>query len=49
MNASRLIPDIKNLKYEWRLQRLKLPALKYRRTGGDMIQLSGQYIEYFQK
>ena len=31
MRASRLIPDVKNLKYEERLRYLKLPTLKYRR------------------
>jgi len=39
MRASRLIPDVKNLKYEERLRYLKLPTLKYRRIRGDMIQV----------
>ena len=38
MKASRLIPDVKNLKYEERLRYLKLPTLKYR-IRGDMIQV----------
>jgi len=29
MKSSRLIPDMKNLKYEERLRYLKLPTLKY--------------------
>jgi len=39
MRASRLIPNVKNLKYEERLRYLKLPTLKYRRIRGDMIQV----------
>ena len=35
--ATRLIPSLKNLSYEDRLKKLKLPTLKYRRLRGDMI------------
>ena len=38
---------MKNIPYEERLQRLKLPTLAYRRTRGDMIEvyklLHGKY------
>ena len=35
--ATKLIPNIKHLKYEERLSYLNLPTLKYRRLRGDMI------------
>ena len=35
--ATKLIPKLKNLSYEERLNKLKLPSLNYRRTRGDMI------------
>ena len=45
--ATKLIPSLKNLSYEDRLRRLKVPSLTYRRTRGDMIEtykmLSGEY------
>ena len=45
--ATKLIPSLKNLSYEDRLRRLKLPSLAYRRTRDDMIEtykmLSGDY------
>ena len=37
--ATKLVITIKKLHYEERLQRLKLPTLKYRRIRGDMIEL----------
>jgi len=39
MHASKLVITIKNLTYEDRLKRLKLPTLKYRRIRGDMIKV----------
>ena len=36
--ATKLIPSLKELEYEERLKKLKLPKLKYRRTRGDMIE-----------
>jgi hypothetical protein len=46
---TRMIPGLKNLPYERRLQELKLPTLAYRRLRGDMIELfkmtSGVYDE----
>jgi hypothetical protein len=35
--ATRQLPDLKNLEYEDRLKKLKLPTLTYRRNRGDMI------------
>ena len=37
--ATKQIPGMKNLTYEERLRKLKLPTLKYRRHRGDMIEL----------
>ena len=37
--ATKLIPDLKDLPYEDRLRRLKLPSLVYRRARGDMIEV----------
>ena len=45
--ATKQLPGMKNIPYEERLQRLKLPTLAYRRTRGDMIEvyklLRGKY------
>jgi hypothetical protein len=37
--ATRLVPGLKDLPYEERLQRLNLPSLQYRRERGDMIEV----------
>ena len=37
--ATRLVPELKHLSYEERLQKLKLPSLQYRRLRTDLIQL----------
>ena len=37
--ATRLVPTIRHLTYERRLEALKLPSLFYRRRRGDMIQV----------
>ena len=37
--ATKLVPGLKNLSYEERLKKLKLPTLKYRRLRGDMIEM----------
>ena len=37
--ATKQIPSLKNLSYEDRLKKLKLPTLTYRRLRGDMIEL----------
>jgi hypothetical protein len=36
--ATKLIPGLKDMTYEKRLRKLKLPTLDYRRTRGDMIE-----------
>ena len=45
--ATKQLPGMKNIPYEERLQRLKIPTLAYRRTRGDMIDvyklLHGKY------
>ena len=45
--ATKQLPSMKNIPYEERLQRLKLPTLVYRRTRGGMIEvyklLHGKY------
>ena len=45
--ATRQIPGFKELSYQERLSRLKLPTLSYRRVRGDMIEmykiLTGKY------
>jgi hypothetical protein len=33
-----MLPDMKDLTYEERLRKLKLPSLRYRRLRGDMIE-----------
>jgi len=37
--ATKLVPSIKDLSYEDRLQHLKLPSLQHRRLRGDLIQV----------
>ena len=37
--ATKLVPEIKDLRYEERLEALNLPTLEYRRKGGDLIQM----------
>ena len=37
--ATRIVPELKNLSYEERLQELNLPTLQYRRRRGDVIQM----------
>ena len=39
MRATKLLPNIRTLRYEERLKKLNLPTLKYRRIRGDMIEL----------
>jgi len=39
MRATKLVMKLKHLKYKVRLERLKLPTLRYRRTRGDMIEV----------
>lgn len=36
--ATRLVPGMKNMTYEQRLERMKLPSLAYRRIRGDAIE-----------
>lgn len=37
--ASKLVPELKELEYEQRLQRMGLPSMQYRRDRGDMIEV----------
>ncbi|XP_060069821.1 uncharacterized protein LOC132549871 [Ylistrum balloti] len=37
--ATRMLPQMKNIEYEQRLNLLKLPTLKFRRMRGDMIEV----------
>ena len=39
MRATKLVIKLKYLRYKERLERLKLPTLRYRRTRGDMIEV----------
>ena len=45
--TTKQLPSMKNIPYEERLERLKLPTLAYRRSRGDMIEvyklLQGKY------
>ena len=34
-----MLPDMKDLTYEERLRKLKLPSLRYRRLRADMIEM----------
>lgn len=36
--ATKILPNMKDLSYEYRLKDLKLPSLRYRRIRGDMIE-----------
>ena len=49
MQATKLIRSLRGLFYTERLQKLKLPTLKYHRLKGDMIELykmvTGKYSE----
>ena len=37
--ATKIVPEIKDLPYQERLRKLKLPSLAFRRKRGDMIQV----------
>ena len=39
IRATKLVMKLKHLKYKERLERLKLPTFRYRRTRGDMIEV----------
>ena len=39
MRATKLVSSVKNLSYIDRLKKLKLPTLKFRKIGGDMIEV----------
>ena len=46
--ATKLVPSIKDLPYEDRLKRLRLPTLAYRRLRGDMIESYKMFNSYDQ-
>ena len=46
--ATKLVPSIKDLPYEDRLKRLRLPTLAYRRLRGDMIETYKMFNSYDQ-
>ena len=37
--ATKQVPTLKNMEYNERLKKLKMPTLKYRRMPGDMIEV----------
>jgi hypothetical protein len=37
--ATKQVPTLKNMEYNERLKKLKMPTLKYRRMRGDMIEV----------
>ena len=39
MRATKIIPGLRNLTYKDRLQKIKLPTLKFRRLRGDLIEM----------
>jgi ribonuclease P/MRP protein subunit RPP40 len=45
--ATKMIPGFKDLSYEERLQRLRLPTLVYRRLRGDMIEVFKYMNNYY--
>ena len=49
MRATKLVMKLKHLKYKERLERLKLPTLRYRRTRGDMIEVYKILTESYRK
>ena len=44
-----MLPDMKDLTYEERLRKLKLPSLRYRRLRGDMIETFKIVTEIYDK
>ena len=47
--ATKLVPEVRDLPYEQRLSRLKLPTLAYRRARGDMIETYKLFHKYDQE
>ena len=45
--ATKLVPELKDLEYEERLRRLKLPSLRYRRERGDIIEAYKFLHDYY--
>jgi len=49
MRATKLVIQLKHLRYKERLERLKLPTLQYRRTRGDMTEVYKMLTESYCK
>ena len=46
--ASKMIPGLRELPYEQRLSRLKLPSMKYRLVRGDLIEVFKWFHSFYQ-
>ena len=49
VEPQKMLPDMKDLTYEERLRKLKLPSLRYRRLRGDKIETFKIVTEIYDK